>query len=222
MEYTKSFDWFDKRLKSLKKYTSAQELEALTLPDESLPSEILEVLSDIKPLNELEALALIYKLREISVSDLIEITIPCGHCEYMNIYNIEIEEYFSTVPDSLLPPGIFTEVEDIINTKKADDLILKEYFKIKKELLSNSTTIFSASIKRKCDKCKESLDISIAPLSIISKSSLGSIFKEYVDISYYSNMTKLDVDSMYPFQREITLNLLSEKIKESTQLPKGL
>ena len=222
MKYTKSKNYLNDRFKKLKKYTSSQELEVLLLEDNATPIEVLSILSNIKTTNETEAMAFIFKLREISVSDLIEITKSCSECNYMNVHNIEIDEFFNLDINTELPLGIFSEPEDIINTKTANKLILKEYIKIKKELEENTSKVFKLSVKRVCQRCKEQEEIYINPISIISKSSQISIFKEYVDISFYSNITKLDVDSMFPFQREITLNLLTEKLKEQVQVPKGL
>ena len=62
----------------------------------------------------------------------------------------------------------------------------------------------------------------INPKDTISKSTTTKIFKEYLDISYYTNNSKLDIDSMYPFEREVTLSLLAEKLKEQPPMPKGI
>lgn len=223
MKFNKSKDWFKNRLKSLKPYTSKQEMEFLLLDDEDLTyTKILSVLSDIEPLSDFEAAALLFKLREISVSDLIETTKSCEHCKFMDLYNIEIQEFFnlnyksSEIED--LPLGLFTKNEDVISKKKSNKLILKDYILLEKEIFKQSSEVFKLSVERKCKKCNNINIIWINPKQILSKSSHSKIFKEYTDISYYTHNSKLDIDSMYPFHREVVINLINEKLK--TQ-PKG-
>lgn len=224
-DFTKSKTWFIDRINSLKRYTSKQELDALLVEDDKPIFDILEALSDIKAINELDAFALIFKLRESSVSDLIELTKPCQKCNFMNIYNIEIDEFFDLdfERDNDIPLGLFTSLDDIINTKTQDDLILKDYLKLREEVMKNTEQLFKPYVKRTCQKCRTEEEIYVHPKHIISKSNASAIFKEYTDISYYSNNGKLDIDAMYPFHREIVISLINENQKATnSQLPKGL
>ncbi len=223
MEFNKSNVWFKERLKNLRPYTSKQEMEFLLLDDEDVNyTKILSVLSDIEPLNEYEAIAFLFKLREISVSDLIELTKPCDHCKFMDLYNIEIKEFFNLTYKSTevenLPLGIFSKNEDVISNKKANKLILKDYILLEKEITKQTSEVFKLSVERKCKKCNEINTIWINPKQILSKSSHSRIFKEYTDISYYTHNSKLDIDTMYPFHREVVINLINEKLKSQ---PKG-
>ena len=67
-------NWFKKRLDSLERYTTKQEKEFLLLEDDVSFTDMLKTLSPIEPINEYEAIAFLFKLREISLSNIIEIT----------------------------------------------------------------------------------------------------------------------------------------------------
>jgi hypothetical protein len=211
MKYKIKNDWFKKRIKSLKRYTSKQEMDVLLLEDSATLIDVAKILTDVEPLNEYDAGALILKLRELSVSDVIEVTVACGHCDFMNLYEIEINEFFDFKITGKFPQGVFEDLNEITD---ADDMILKTYNKLNKELQDQTRKFFKLTTKRVCKRCGKDIDIAINPKDTVSKSSPTKIFKEYLDISFYTHNSKLDIDSMYPFQREITISLINEKIKE--------
>ncbi len=217
MKYKKSKTWYQDRLDNLKRYTTKQEKEFLLLEDDVPLIDKLKTLTDTKPLNELDAMALMFKLREISVSNIIEIQQEC-HCGSVNAYNIDTNDFFNFDFEDGIPLGVFESINDIINTKITDKLILKEYNKIQEKIVKNAQKVFSPVVKKQCKKCKDELEVMVNPNQIISKSSPASIYQDYLSLSYYSNFSKLDTDSMYPFEREIFLKLLSEKIKEEPKL----
>ncbi len=216
-------NWFKKRLK-VTPYTTKEEKQILLLDDDATYEDILSVVSDIEPLNELEAVALLFKYRESSVSDLIEVTKECPHCNFINPCNIEISEFFDMDYQSALdiPQGIFFEVEDIINTKIADNLVIKDYNKIRDAIIEQSKNIFNPLVKRECKKCLKTFELSVNPRSIMSKSTASNIFREYIDISYYTANGKLDIDSMYPYEREIYLNIIKDRLKKESEIKEGI
>ncbi len=215
MEYLKSKNFLEDKLNSLKKYTTYQEKEALLLEDDASFSETVAILSDITPINELEAVAMIFKLREISVSDIIELTQTCPHCNYPDIHQIEIKEFFNFKSTLDIPIGLFENIDDIINTSYTNDLILSEYIRIEEELEQQNTKVFRPYVFKYCKRCSSQLKFDVHPKSIISKSGPSNIFKEYMNLTFYSSMNKKDVDDMFPYEREIFLNLLKEKLKEN-------
>ncbi len=218
MKFKISNTYFEDKLNSLKRYTTKQEKEVLLAEDDTSLIDILALLSDVVPINEYEATALLFKIREISVSDLIEFTHECKSCEYMNILNIEINSLFNLEKNYDFPVGLFTTVDDIINTKESDDIILKDYNKLQDDIIEQSGKIFNPIVKSACKKCGFLNQIGISPKSVLSKSSASSIYKEYVDISFYTNNSKNDIDTLYPFEREIFINLIQEKLKEQPRM----
>lgn len=219
MKYKIEDDWFKKRLNSLTPYTSKEEKALLLLDDDASIFEMLDLISDVKPKNEYEALALFFKYCAISVSDLIEATQECPNCKFANPIQVEIDEFFNLEKKYDFPVGIFTTPDDIINTKRADKIILNDYNKLTADLIEQSKNVFKISVKRKCIKCSSQFDIIINPKTLISKSSASSIFREYIDISYFTANSILDIDTMFPYEREIYLNILKEKLKENQGLP---
>lgn len=218
MDFLKEQDYLKKKFKKLKKYTTFQEKEVLLMEDDATFTEILAVLSDVEPLNETEAAALILKLREISVSDLLSVIQECKSCNQMNSFEIEIEEFFdlTPIPDYPdFPIGIFHNIYDVINTTTYDNLILSECNNLKKILEEQANKVFVPFTTKRCRVCGTNIKVGINPKDAISKSGTANIYTEYLTLSYYTHMTKLDVDSMFPYERELFLNLLKEKLKES-------
>ena len=221
-KYTRSSNYFEDKLKSLKRYTTRQEKEFLLLEDDVTYTERLRVLSDVKPLNEYEAIALMFKLREISVSNIIELQKRCS-CGSTNLYQINTAEFFNFNPEPIsgfedLPVGLFFGLDDVINTKITDDMIIRDYNKLEKDLLDRSVKIFKLNTTKICQKCGNDIVIDINPVHIMSKSNPASIYKEYLNISFYTNNSKLCIDSMYPFEREIYIGLLNEKLEQEPNM----
>ena len=213
---------FREKLGKLKRYTTKQEKDFLLLEEDATLTQQLKTVSDVKADNEYEALAFLFKLREISVSNLVEIPKSCS-CGYINSFTIDINDMFNFTPEfipnyEMMAVGIFMSADEIINTNILDSLIIKDLKTLNELIFKRSQEIFSPKIIKECQKCNTSLELYFNPASLISKSNPAMIYKEYVDISYYSSITKQDIDSMYPFEREIFLSLLSEKLKEDPKM----
>jgi len=206
------------RLEKIPRYVSKFEKEALLESDEESLIKMFDIIcpNSIKPINEIEAGAFILKSREISVSDVIEGLSECS-CGAINDFSIEIESLFNFDIKTDLPIGLFTEVEEIINKTDADNLSLKEYNKIQDELVENNKKILSVELESSCRRCGNVLAVVINPVNYISKSSISGIYDEYLSLSFYSNMTKQDIDESYPFEREIFLGLLKKKLEQTPQ-----
>jgi len=208
---------FKDKLDNIKRFTSFQEKEALL---ESSGSKNIIKISNIlglSPDNELEAEAMLLKAREISVSEVIEVTSDCPVCKKINLYNIDISTmFFNKNLNPLLPEGLFEDLSQLPEKYSGalEDLDLDEYNKLEEQLLENNKAIFNPIVDVSCMFCGEKYKISIDAISSISKFNLTNIYEQYSDITYFSNMTKKDVDDMYPFEREIFMGLIQKKEDE--------
>ena len=212
----KSYD-LKERVNSLTRFNTLQEKSALLVDDDEPISKIVSELTTVKSYNENEAKLFLYKLREISVEDNLEMLVTCPHCNIMNqeyidinkFYNLDVKKYYKDVE---LPFGFFDSPEDVINnTKLTDSLSLKEYNDIEKLIHDQNNEIFN-DVSSICRSCKKEIIITFDIKSNFSKSTLKSIYTDYINISMYTNNGVKDIDSLYPFEREIYINLIEDKI----------
>ena len=213
MKFKLDHNYLPDKLSRINRYTSKDEKDALLLEDSASFTEIAEVLlrnSDVSILNEPEAVALIFKAREISVSDVIDTTITCGSCGYQNVVQLEIGPMFHDT-GSTIPQGVFTDINEILSEEAQDDLVLRDLDQVEEEL---KTPMFSPIQHKNCKKCNSVMNVTINPRSIISISNISSIYREYFDLTMYTNNTTDSIDNTYPFEREFYLSLLKDKLKD--------
>ena len=210
-------NFFFDRLNQLKRFNTLQEKNALLVEDTEPVSSILKELTDLTPINELEAQAFLLKLREISVGDEIELIVTCPHCNTMNNPFFPIEKCFNKIPlkfkGKKIPYGLFTTPETIINT---DNLSLKDYSKLEKLLKEQNNNLLKLRHGFMCRKCNQKIFIDIDPRKVFSKSTLTKIYDDYVKISMFTHNGKQDIDLLYPFERELYQTLI-----EAELAPKG-
>ncbi len=203
------------RLEEIPPYTSFKEKEGL-LQDDITLTEMFDILcpdSKVKPLNEIEAGAFLLKSREISISDTIEGLIECS-CGAINNFSIEIKSLFDFNINSNIneiPVGLFETVEEVINN--SDELSLKDYNNFQDKIHENNKKILKVEVKNICRVCKKDITSVINPIDYISKTSVAGIYDEYFSLTFYTNMTKQDIDNMYPFERGLFLGLLKKKLE---------
>jgi hypothetical protein len=234
IKFTKERNYLQNKLKKLPRYCTSQEKEVLLIDEsESTYADYLDILlpnlpENLKPINEIEEMLYLIYLRSNSVSDIISGIVECPSCKQLNDYNIETDDminleynYSDTFDDfeDNFPIGVFTCINQIINKKEQNKIIVKDYNKIQSKIQEQNEKIFNIHRNIKCRKCSENIDIVINPKMILSKLSLVGIYEEYMLLSYYSHNSKLDIDSMYPFERELIIGLLKKKIESS---PPGL
>jgi hypothetical protein len=233
MKFTKERNYLHNKLKKLPRYTSFQEKEVLLLDEEeSTLKDYLDVLlpnlpKNLKPINELEEIAYLFYLRSNSVSDLLTGIVECPGCKIINDYNIELDDLLDLKSYELedseytnFPIGLFTDLNQIINNKDTDKLIIKDYNRLEEQMKKNNEKILNVHKDIICrnQKCKLKISISINPKLILSKLSLVGIYEEYMLLSYYSHNSKNDIDTMYPFERELLIGLLKKKIESQPQM----
>jgi hypothetical protein len=167
----------------------------------------------LNPKNSLEAMALIFKSREKSVSDIIETMTTCN-CGKINLNNIQIKDLFFRSDDLYLDIPIvliedFNEIEELI--PGFEDLDLDKSKELENKFIHNNKIIFNPVSKILCEGCNKEINIIIDYKNIISKFEIKNIFEQYLDITQFTNMGKNDVDSMLPFEREIFIGLIQER-----------
>ena len=210
---------FNKFLKTLQKYNSKQEREALLADTiEEIYYILLENTKNKYPdVNYSEfvdkAEIVLFKLGEISVGDVQERMITCPFCEYQDIKQIDTAACFASkdtfkgeFPFGFLDMNSF---DDILN-----ELTIKEYENLENEIKYHNNKMFSPSVSLVCKKCNSNLKINLEYEQIISKSSLKNIYKEYLELTIHTNNTFDSLDNLFPFEREFYLKLLEEKIKD--------
>ncbi len=192
--------------------------------------EVLRVLGiseDImKLLSENEKKVLLYKFREISVGDEINIKFKCSECKHPNESSIIISDLVTNpdikskynikqldkpVNDDNLHLFIDLSIEELM------DLDIDEYEELIEEVKSNQVTYkFTQSCT--CIKCKKPNLFSIGDIKYIieslSEDTLMSMYKTYNDMSIFGNYTKRDIDSLYPFERTILIGLINKTREE--------
>ncbi len=218
LKFIVSHDHLKNRLNELKKFSSKQEIAGLLVEDDESILEIVKELTNISPVNEEEAVMFLLKLREISVDDTMESIISCTHCNTMNQLQLEMSEFINydtkfTFNDNVLPKGIFKTASDIINNRDLDKLSFKEYGELD-EIIKKQNASFFVDTNRVCRKCKKNIPISIDPRKSFSKSNLTNVYKEYTTLMMMTNNGKLDIDSMYPFERALFLSIITAESED--------
>lgn len=224
-------DFLNQRMEQLVRIKTWQEKEALLVDDNSDLSTFLKPLlpKGMLPINDLEADAFILKIRELSISDQFEYISTCIECQAMNEYkptvssylNLNLEETKTSFTISLgtftLPQGLFTNPESIINTTQLEEMSIGDYNAIEKAIFEQNGRILRYTDIGNCRKCGTGALLDVEPRESFSISTLSGLYKDYVNISAFTSNSKLDIDDLYPFEREIYNSLLDEKTKEQVK-----
>lgn len=211
----------------VKPYTTSIEKDIL-LSEQFVENDINAVLmildfdiSIIEKLSINEKIALLYKIRSISVGETIPIKYKCKHCSAGNDVELEItdivkepntkNEKVKDVYKDLSYENMSEFVPDI----DIEELDFDDYEKLFTEI-KDSITTFDFIKKNKCIKCKKhnNIDISKKVVSNMSEDSLTSLYQSYNDLIQFGSYSKLDIDSMLPFERSIFIGLLNKTKEE--------
>ena len=210
---------FKNKLNTLKRYNTFQEKEALIacMDEERTYRKVLEKLG-YNAKSEYEAIAIIFKLREISVGDIIDVTFQCKHCNKNVFYNISIPKmFFNSEIDESVPVGIY---EDIYNIEDIDKYLSEEnidfFDNFREKIFKNNKAIFNNIVDLKCSSCGHKERRIIDAFDIISNFTIKDIYEQYINITYYTNMNKNDIDNCWPFEREIFIGLINKKEEEKS------
>lgn len=228
MEFIVPKDFLSQRCNSIPRIKTWQEKEALLVEDNKSVYDFIKPLlpKGLIPINELEADAFILNIREKSISDEFSFISTCQECQTMNEYKPSVSKFLNLNYNETktevrlstgivtLPQGLFTKPESIINTNDLENLSIKEYNLIEKALFEQNDKILKYTYIGHCRKCGTGALLEITPRENFSVSSLSGLYKDYIEISSFTSNSKLDIDDLYPFEREIYNSLLEEKTKE--------
>lgn len=214
----------------VKPYITSQEKEILLLSSFNIDDldrvlDILEYKSDfeIQDLSEEEKKVLLYKFREISLGDEVDIKFVCDKCKCPNENTLEANNFivFSIRNDKDIKK-INKKVTDenlqdfIIGDTNVDELDLQDFEELKKRIQENQIQ-YNFIKKTKCLRCgtERSFDLSSNKyiIDIMSDDTLMSLYKTYNNMVFFGHYSKDDIDKMLPFERTILLGLL-QKTKE--------
>jgi hypothetical protein len=219
-------DIYKEYLNKVDSYTTLQEKNALLLSftSESSPSDFKKILKfendEVKSLNDLETVAMIFKSREKSVDENIGITMTCEHCNFMTLYSVPINSlFFNGDLDESISIRLMDNIEDIYEEiGNIDDLSLDKIEEIEQKVVKNNKAIFNPITEISCKKCLLKNKLRIDYKDIISKNTIKNIYEQYLDITQFTHMTKQDVDNLPPFEREIFINLIQDRENKKDNL----
>ena len=208
-------------------YTSEKEKDLLIMSSFEIYDldEILRVLGVEKKirksLTENEKKVLLYKFREISIGDEINVRYKCTECNSPNETSLScsnlIEESVSNNPEiKILDIPVSDEtIYDFlyISREEIDNMDIDEYERLIEEVKNNQVK-YNFVKKCNCIKCKAENLFYIGDVKYIieslSEDTLMSIYRTYNDMCMFGNYNKRDIDSLYPFERTILIGLINK------------
>jgi len=175
-----------------------------------------------------EKLALLYKIRSISVGEKLIVNSICPNCKNKQMFELDISDIViqpEIVDDKIIDNYQEFREEDIQSYVQEDvnELDLDEYDRLI-DKIKRSIVKFNFLHDVRC-VCGQSFKINLKDIKLCIKSlsdeSLKAIYESYNNLTYYSHYTKMDVDSMYPFERAILIAMLNETIKKINESRKS-
>ncbi len=196
--------------------------EISDVPDIEGVLDILEnnITGDIENLSQHEKLAILFKLRSLSIGEEIGVKFQCK-CGAPNESVINISEIITSGEGTM-------EINDVLepltneNFHKfvdvdVDELDFDEYDKLFLEVQKNVTT-FSFTKGAECIACRETQWFDISDdayvINSLSDDSVMSIYQTISDLVFFGKYTKLDIDSMIPFERTLFVGILNKTREE--------
>lgn len=191
--------------------------------------ELLYIVSDYYKCNidndkltEDEKYFILYKLRELSVSNEIEIITTCPHCGYKN--NREISTNNILKPGTIDHPKLRNIISDDDNDYilDLDSLELDEYDELLEYIETHKTT-FNLTQNVNCFQCEKEFTVNLKNLDLLASvmSSAGTnVLGFYDSITTLVFSGKFDFNgilNMYPYEKDIYIarvNTIIEKQNE--------
>lgn len=210
-------------------------------------SEFIDPKPNIDELSINEVKLLLLKLRGISVGEEIPVSDTCPHCGQPDDFNLNLENLiqngtvepiFERDDYKIILKDTFIDSSEMIdyiysinfndqNLINSEDILLfidnmsPEDYDSLNEVINNFKVTFNFYNYIKCIKCGEEIKRKMeSPLfisSIMTEDSLLSFYTTISDMVYYGKYTKQDIDSMFPFERNVLYGMLKTKIDEYNQ-----
>lgn len=170
-----------------------------------------------------EKMFLLLELRHISVSEVFSFVKTCDKCKEKSELDVTFENVLTVGNIKNWKDYQITEAFSNDYNKYVefdiDELDLDEYDELT-EYIDNNKTKFDFSRKIKCLHCKDETTMTLTSDHIIenlSEDTLANYYQTIASMVYYGHYSKLDIDSMIPFERSIYLSLLNEELKKSEE-----
>jgi hypothetical protein len=207
-------------------YTTFQEKEILLSSsfEENNLDVILDILgfNDYSELTEDEKKVILYKHREISIGDEIDISFVCDNCKHPNQISVSASNFIEAPKRNDNDIKSFTKkfseenISDYVSID-ADELDIDEYDELVERIKDNQYTINFLK-PATCISCRTQTHINIGNTKFVieamSEDTLMSLYKIYNSLVLFGNYSKIDIDSMYPFERKIFVGLLKSTKEE--------
>lgn len=172
-------------------------------------------------------IAYLYKLREVSLGSDLEMKWKCPHCKKPTEGRIFLEDLL-IFPDAE-KEWTLEELEFLKTAKPAE--VVSKFFPDFLEKFSKIPEIFQKyqEIKSKLPRLKQSLEctclfcqgknhVKISDkefcMNSLSERTIQTLYQAYFFL-VQNGFSKSDVDSMFPFEREIQLSFVDEKIQKA-------
>lgn len=192
--------------------------------------EVLRILNldaeIIKSLSTNEKKVLLYKYRETSIGDEIEIKFKCKNCGTTSEGTITAADF---IEDSERNDDYILKIDKEVTEENLQDFIKDEYninvleldldeFDQLLEKVKLNQNNFNFVKTCTCLKCRKENYFDIGDETYIiehlSENTLMSIYKVYNNMIMFGNMSKQDIDSMYPFERTLFIGLINKTKEE--------
>ena len=205
-------------------YNTFQEKEILLLDSFGVEdfNRVFEILNfECPDISDDEKKVLLYKFREVSLGDEIQIKFVCNNCGQGQDATLQGTDFI--IPSKRNDNDIkkilkeFNEenIHEYIDFDP-DELDIDEYEELIQRIKDNQEHI-SFIKSTPCLKCGTHKNFDLGSpkyiIEIMSDDTLMTLYKTYNFLVYFGKYTKEDIDKMYPFERSIFVGLLN-KTKE--------
>jgi hypothetical protein len=182
---------------------------------------MLGVKFDYTNMSKDEKIALLYKIRAISVGDTIELKYICNSCgkpveTSLSINDIIEHGDLTTKYKELELKESFSDNISDYTDYNLEELDIDIYEQVEKFIEDNKVK-FNFFKPTTCPICNNKNVIELNEKLLyenLSEDTLTSFYKCIDDMTFHGGYTKLCIDSMLPFERSILYNLLLNKLDE--------
>lgn len=208
----------------LEPYTTAQEKELIliqaysqNITEENLDDalRICKFSGNISDLTLQEKILILWKYREISISETVALKFQCPHCGTMCDNDVKITDLYLPAEEPL--KSIHDNMNGTGTVNISDDADIETYMQACKDI-DKHIGHFDFTKPCVCLKCKNEVNVQLSDPSFVldnmSEKSIQGIYDQYNSLIYFGHYSKLDIDSMYPFERDVLLGILQKTIKE--------
>ena len=175
----------------------------------------------LKSLSSAEKMLVLLELRHASVGEVFSFVKKCDKCaeKYeldVTFDNVIQEGNLKNYKGFVINEAFSDEYEDYVDfdideldTDVYDDLV---------EYINKNKTKFNFTTTSYCVHCGNKSEVTLTLKHLVenlSEDTLSNFYQTISSMVYYGHYSKLDIDSMLPFERSIYLSLLNEELKKT-------